>query len=57
VDYVYSMRKYGLIAAIAGFGLLGLDLLLRGRVNLSLWAWLPGAVLTSGGAALFLASR
>ncbi len=51
------MRKYGLIAAILGFGLLGLDVLLRGRVNLSLWAWLAGAVLTSGGAALFLAGR
>jgi eukaryotic-like serine/threonine-protein kinase len=51
------MRKYGLIAAILGFGLLGLDVLLRGRWNLSPWAWLPGAVLTSGGAALFLASR
>jgi eukaryotic-like serine/threonine-protein kinase len=51
------MRKYGLIAAILGFGLLGLDVLLRGRWNLSPWAWLPGAVLTSGGAALFLVSR
>jgi eukaryotic-like serine/threonine-protein kinase len=51
------MRKFGLIAAIVGFGLLGLDLLLRGRINLSLWAWLPGAVLVSGGSALFLASR
>ncbi len=51
------MRKYGLIAAILGFGLLGLDVLLRGKVNLSLWAWLAGAALTSGGAALFLAGR
>jgi predicted Ser/Thr protein kinase len=51
------MRKYGLIAAILGFGLLGLDVLLRGRVNLSLWAWLAGAVLTSVGAALFVAGR
>jgi eukaryotic-like serine/threonine-protein kinase len=51
------MRKYGLIAAILGFGLLGLDFLLRGKVNLSLWAWLAGAALTSGGAALFLAGR
>ena len=32
-DYVYCMRKIGLIAAIAGFGLLGLDLLLRGLIN------------------------
>jgi serine/threonine-protein kinase len=51
------MRKYGLIAAILGFGLLGLDVLLREKVNLSLWAWLAGAALTSGGAALFLAGR
>ncbi len=51
------MRKIGLIAAIAGFGVLGLDLLLRGRINLSPWAWLPGAVLLSGGSALFLWSR
>jgi serine/threonine-protein kinase len=51
------MRKFGLIAAILGFGLLGLDFLLQGKVNLSLWAWLAGAALTSGGAALFLAGR
>src|ERR1700728_2467 len=51
------MRKYGLIAAILGFGLLGLDFLLRGKVNLSLWAWLAGAVLTSGGAGPFLVGR
>jgi len=51
------MRKIGLIAAIAGFGVLGLDLLLRGLINLSSWAWIPGAVLLSGGSALFLWSR
>ncbi|MGO9426268.1 MAG: serine/threonine-protein kinase [Steroidobacteraceae bacterium] len=51
------MRKIGLIAAIAGFGVLGLDLLLRGLINLSAWAWIPGAVLLSGGSALFLWSR
>jgi len=51
------MRKIGLIAAIAGFGVLGLDLLLRGLINLSPWAWIPGAVLLSGGSALFLWSR
>jgi eukaryotic-like serine/threonine-protein kinase len=50
------MRKLGLIAAIVGFGLLGLDLLLQAHVNLSVWAWLPGAVLLSGGGALYLAS-
>ncbi|MGD0494103.1 MAG: serine/threonine-protein kinase [Steroidobacteraceae bacterium] len=45
-----------MIAAIAGFGLLGLDLLLRSHVNLSPWAWLPGAVLLSGGSTLLLLS-
>jgi eukaryotic-like serine/threonine-protein kinase len=51
------MRKFGLIAAIVGFGILGLDLLLRGVINLSPWAWLPGVLLLSGGSALFLLSR
>ncbi|HEY3849600.1 MAG TPA: serine/threonine-protein kinase [Steroidobacteraceae bacterium] len=50
------MRKFGMIAAIVGFGLLGLDLLLRSHVNLSPWAWLPGAVLLSGGSTLLLLS-
>jgi serine/threonine-protein kinase len=50
------MRKFGLIAAIMGFGLLGLDLLLRSHVNLSPWAWLPGAVLLSGGSTLLVLS-
>ncbi|HMK86480.1 MAG TPA: serine/threonine-protein kinase [Steroidobacteraceae bacterium] len=51
------MRKFGLIAAIVGVGLLGLDLWLRARIDLGLWAWLPSAVLISGGGALFLLSR
>jgi serine/threonine-protein kinase len=50
------MRKFGLTAAIVGFGLLGLDLLLRSHVNLSPWAWLPGAVLLSGGSTLLFLS-
>jgi eukaryotic-like serine/threonine-protein kinase len=50
------MRKFGMIAAIVGFGLLGLDLLLRSHVNLSPWAWLPGAVLLSGGSTLLFLS-
>jgi serine/threonine-protein kinase len=51
------MRKLGVIAAIVGFGLLGLDLLLRYQhVNLSPWAWLPGAVLLSGGSTLLFLS-
>jgi serine/threonine-protein kinase len=50
------MRKLGMIGAIVGFGLLGLDLLLRSHVNLSPWAWLPGAVLLSGGSTLVFLS-
>ncbi len=50
------MRKLGMIAAIVGFGLLGLDLVLRSHVNLSPWAWLPGAVLLSGGSTLLFLS-
>lgn len=50
------MRKFGMIAAIVGFGLLGLDLVLRSHVNLSPWAWLPGAVLLSGGTTLLFLS-
>jgi serine/threonine-protein kinase len=50
------MRKLGMIAAIVGSGLLGLDLLLRSHVSLSPWAWLPGAVLLSGGSTLLFLS-
>lgn len=50
------MRKFGMIAAIVGFSLLGLDLVLRSHVNLSPWAWLPGAVLLSGGSTLIFLS-
>jgi hypothetical protein len=51
------MRKFGLIAAIVGLGVLGADLLLKGHINLSPWAWLPGVVLLSGGSVLLLWSR
>jgi eukaryotic-like serine/threonine-protein kinase len=51
------MRKFGLIATIAGCGILGLDLMLKGLINLSPWAWLPGVVLLSGGSVMFLWSR
>jgi hypothetical protein len=50
------MRKFGMIVAIVGFGLLGLDLMLRSHINLSPWAWLPAAVLLSGGSTLLLLS-
>jgi eukaryotic-like serine/threonine-protein kinase len=51
------MRKFGMIAAIAGFGLLGLAVLLREHLSAGPWAWLPGAVLLSGGGALFVMAR
>ncbi len=51
------MRKFGLIATIAGCGVLGLDLMLKGLINLSPWAWLPGVLLLSGGSVVFLWAR
>jgi eukaryotic-like serine/threonine-protein kinase len=57
LDYVYCMRKLGLIAAIMGLGTLSVGLLLRGIANLNTWLWLPGIVLLTGGSALFLWHR
>jgi serine/threonine-protein kinase len=57
LDYVYYMRKFGLIAAIVGLGTLGSGLLLRAIAHLDTWLWLPGIVLLCGGSALFLWSR
>jgi eukaryotic-like serine/threonine-protein kinase len=51
------MRKFGLIAAIMGSGLIGVDLLLRMLIHVSFWLWLPGFLLLSGGSALFLWAR
>jgi eukaryotic-like serine/threonine-protein kinase len=51
------MRKFGLIAAIVGFGTLGVGLLLRVIANLDTWLWLPGIVLSCAGSALFLWGR
>ena len=51
------MRKYGLIAAIVGFGMLGADLVLRLLVNFNSWLWLPGLLALAGGAGLILWSR
>jgi predicted Ser/Thr protein kinase len=48
------MRKVGLIAAIAGLGMLAADLWLRTPDNAYTWLWLPGAVLLLGGAGWFL---
>src|SRR5260370_29545968 len=51
------MRKFGLIAAIVGFGTLGADILLRLLTNSSSWLWLPGSIAFAGGGAALLWSR
>ena len=51
------MRKLGLIAAIAGIGFLGADLLLRLLVHASSWLWLPGFLALAGGGALVVWAR
>lgn len=51
------MRKIGLTAAIVGFGILGVDLLLRMLTDISSWLWLPGSIAMAGGSALFLWAR
>jgi predicted Ser/Thr protein kinase len=57
VDYVYCMRKFGLIAAMVGLGTLCLGLLLKLIAHVDTWLWLPGIVLLTGGSALLLWSR
>jgi serine/threonine-protein kinase len=57
LDYVYCMRKFGLIAAIVGLATLSVGLLLRVIANLDTWLWLPGIVLLGGGGALLLWCR
>jgi serine/threonine-protein kinase len=57
LDYVYCMRKFGLIAAIVGLATLCVGLLLRVIANLDTWLWLPGIVLLGGGGALLLWCR
>ncbi len=51
------MRKFGLIAVIVGFGILGLDLMLRVLAHVSSWLWLPGTALLCGGSGLYLWGR
>jgi eukaryotic-like serine/threonine-protein kinase len=53
------MSKFGLIAAIMGFGILAAGLLLRLLANLHTWTWLwmPGAALLAVGGAVFLWTR
>jgi len=51
------MRKFGLIASIAGFGVLGVDLLLRVLANIDSWLWVPGFLAVAAGSVMFLWSR
>jgi hypothetical protein len=53
------MRKFGLIAAIVGFGILAAGVLLRLLANRSgpMWLWMPGAGLLAAGSLLFFWSR
>ncbi len=57
MDYVYCMRKFGLIASIAGIVILGVDLLLRVLVNFNSWLWVPGFLALAAGSGLILWSR
>jgi hypothetical protein len=57
LDYVYCMRKFGLITTIVGLAALAASLLLRVIAHLDTWAWLPGVVLLTGGSALLLWCR
>jgi hypothetical protein len=53
------MRKFGLIAAIVGFGILAAGLALRllaNRPSLT-WLWMPGAGLLAAGSVLFVWAR
>jgi serine/threonine-protein kinase len=51
------MRKFGLIAAIVGLGVLALALLLGTLADRGSWMWFPGFVLLAGGSALFAFAR
>jgi serine/threonine-protein kinase len=51
------MRKLGLIASLTGFGLLGVDLLLRVLVNFDSWMWIPGFLAVAAGSVMFFWSR
>jgi serine/threonine-protein kinase len=51
------MRKFGLTVSIVGFGLLGVDLLLRVVGNSNSWVWVPGCVSLVVGSAAFVWSR
>ena len=48
------MRKFGLIAAIAGAGILAAGFLLRPSLP---WLWMPGAALLAAGSAMLLWAR
>jgi serine/threonine-protein kinase len=57
MDYVYCMRKFGLIATIVGFGTLGADLVLRWLTHFNSWLWLPGFLVLAMAAALYAWAR
>jgi eukaryotic-like serine/threonine-protein kinase len=57
LDYVYCMRKSGLIAGIVGLGTLILGVLLRIIAHLETWLWIPGILLLATGTALLLWRR
>jgi len=51
------MRKIGLFAALFGFAILALTLVLRVNGTGTAWFWLPGALLSVAGASLMLWGR
>jgi serine/threonine-protein kinase len=51
------MRKIGLFAALFGFAILALTLVLRVNGTGAAWFWLPGALLSVAGASLMLWGR
>jgi eukaryotic-like serine/threonine-protein kinase len=51
-----GMRKFGLIAAIVGLGVLALGLLLRTPTNPNTWLMWPGVLLLAASGAMFLFS-
>ena len=56
-DYVYCMRKIGLISAVLGFAILALTLVLRVKGTGVAWYWLPGVLLLVAGTSMALWAR
>jgi serine/threonine-protein kinase len=51
------MRKFGLMTAILGAGVLVLDLVLRPLIHVGSWLWLLGFVVLAGGSVIMLRAR